>query len=88
MITRLEAYNKALGWVNRPIEDIAAYTGCEAVELLDSYPADDSQSGPYGLGWHSKNKSLEVRMADIFPCNRGNLDFWLGVAHGIMIRDC
>lgn len=84
-MTRLEALCKALGWQGGTIHQVAAETGCSVQDLIYGQPSATHITSDHAGGWFSaRTCSLEHNRRVNFPANKGNLDFWLGVADGIL----
>jgi hypothetical protein len=86
-MTRLEALCKALGWQGGTIHQVAAATGCKVKDLLTSTPSSTALASDHSHGWSaSRTCDLEWNRRVNFPRRMGNLDFWLGVADGLMVQ--
>ena len=83
--TRLNALCKALGWQGGSIEQVAAETGCPAEYLLGTTVVNRGLRSPYTAGWFAaRTNSVEFNRDRVFPHRRGDVNFWLGVAEGLM----
>lgn len=84
-MTRLEALCKALGWQGGTIHQVATETGCTVQDLIHSRPSTTHLGSDHCSGWFAaRTCSLEHNRRVNFPAAKGNLDFWLGVAEGIL----
>jgi hypothetical protein len=85
-MTRLDAFCKALGWHGGTIHQVAAETGCDVSDLLGEVPSDTSLDSAYSRGWFAgRTCSVAFNRKHNFPGEKGILDFWLGVADGLML---
>ena len=84
-MTRLDAFCKAFGWQGGTIHQVAEMTGCKADDLLTGKAADETIASAYARGWFAgRTCSIEFNKLNNFPAHRGVLDFWLGVADGLI----
>lgn len=85
-MNRLEAYCIALGLQGGTIHQIAEYTGV-SVDVLLNKPTNPSNSD-HSHGYFSFTTSLLSHNKDVvFPENKGNADFWLGVLDGVLFSE-
>lgn len=74
---------RALGWQGGTIHQVETETGCSAYDLLYAEPKCRYTDSDYTLGWFAaRTCSLGHNKGVNFPKNKGNVDFWLGVADG------
>jgi hypothetical protein len=86
-MTRLEALCKALGWQGGTIHQVAAETGCPADDLLSARPKNVNLGSDYSAGWFAgRTCSLQYNLTVNFPKRKGNLEYWLGVAMGLIME--
>ena len=82
-MNRTQALFVALGWRGGTIHQVAAETGCEVADLIywNSENAVTNRGAAYACGYRvSTSGNLQANN----PKYRGNLNFWLGVADGII----
>jgi len=79
---RTQALCKAFGWQGGTIHQIAEKTGCSVDELLYGNPTTEKLGSSYYKGWFA---GLTCPLN--FRQEKGNLDFWLGVAQGIIQKE-
>lgn len=84
-MNRTQALCKAFGWQGGTIHQLAKETGCDSSSLLYGEATSTSLGSSYCLGWFAgRTCSLEHNLTTNFLKERGNVDFWLGVADGII----
>ena len=82
VLTRTEALMLAFGWKGGTIHQIAKETGCNAHELI--YGVSIEYDANNKAGWFAyRTNSLEFNQQNITQKNKGNLQFWIGVASGV-----
>jgi len=85
-MNRTQALCKAFGWQGGTIWQISEETGCEVAELLYNKPEATHLGSDYSLGCCAGTTcSVQFNLETNFPKRKGNLDFWLGVAEGIIL---
>lgn len=81
VITRTQALTTAFGWQGGTIHQVADETGCDAHDLI--YASAEEWNTDYKQGWWAyRTCSLEHNQKYVSQ-NKGNLQFWLGVASGV-----
>lgn len=86
-MNRTQALCKALGWQGGTIHQVSQETGVSVEELLYGEVEDKSLASEYTGGWFAgRTCSLEHNRKVNFPQNKGNRDFWIGVAEGLMLQ--
>jgi hypothetical protein len=85
-MTRTGALVKAMGWQGGTIHQLAQETGVDVHTLLYAKkPSDQSLASPYTQGWFAgRTCTIEFNKHTNFPKFKGNSDFWLGVAEGLI----
>lgn len=84
-MNRTQALCKALGWQGGTIHQISDETNCSVNDLLYGSPNKSSQN--YTSGWFAgRTCSLEHNQMINFPKHKGDLNFWLGVADGLILN--
>ena len=87
-MTRTEALCKAFGWQGGTIHQLSEETGCDVAALLYGEPSYRGLASDYTGGWFAgRTCSLQHNLERNFPRYKGNLDFWIGVAEGIISKD-
>lgn len=87
-MNRTQAIMKALGWAGGTIHQVAAETGCEVYGLLYGTASAFHLGSDHSKGWFAGRKNTVVfNKANVFPNRKGNLDFWLGVADGLIQQE-
>jgi hypothetical protein len=85
-MTRTEALNKAWNLQDATIEHIAELTGCIPEQLLTFIPTRTHLGSDHCSGWFAaRTTDTEFNLKTNFPRYKGNLEFWLGVADGLMV---
>lgn len=85
-MNRTQALCSAFGWQGGTIHQLALETGCETDDLLYGVSLQHERSNTGG--WFAgRTCTLEFNLAINFPKHHGDLQFWLGVADGLMLRD-
>lgn len=86
-MNRTQALCKALGWQGGTIHQVSEETGVSVEELLYGEPLDKSLIAGYTGGWFAgRTCTVEFNLRVNFPKNKGNPDFWIGVAEGVMLQ--
>ncbi len=81
---RMKAYCQAFGWQGGTIHQIAEETGVDTHTLLYGVPENTNLTTSYTGGWFAgRTCSIKFNKEVNFPANRGNKEFWLGLADGI-----
>jgi len=84
---RTEALCKALGWQGGTVHQISVETGVPVNDLLYGEVSDKSLSSDYTSGWFAgRTCTVEFNQKVNFPKHKGNKDFWIGVAEGLMLQ--
>ena len=79
---------KALGWAGGTIHQVAAETGCTVEGLLYGSATDYRVGSDHNKGWFAgRNSTVGHNRTVNFPKYKGNLDFWLGVAEGLIQQE-
>jgi hypothetical protein len=82
VVTRTMALCIAFGWQGGTIHQLADVTGCSANELL--YSPCQRYTSDWSAGWCAyRTCSIEYNQNNLHNENKGNLQFWLGVASGV-----
>lgn len=79
-----EALCKALGWQGGTVHQVADELGIDTHSILYGEPSATYTSSPYNLGLYWSTNSKEHQKEVLIPQNRGDIDYWLGVAHAIV----
>ena len=83
-MNRTQALCQAFGWQGGTIHQVAQETGCKVSDLLY---AEYAETPAYERGWFAgRTCSVEFNLRVNFPKEQGNLDFWLGVAEGLILK--
>lgn len=81
VITRTEALMLALGWQGGTVHQVANELGLDAHEIIYADASEYNQD--HKGGWFAyRTNSLEFNQR-FKASERGNLQFWLGVAGGV-----
>lgn len=84
-MTRTEALCRVLGWQGGTVHQVAAETGLTVEQILYSSATDTSLASKYTGGWFAaRTCGLEHNRAKVFPQHKGDLDFWIGAADGMI----
>lgn len=84
---RLKYYCKALKIQDGTIQQISAITGCSVNDLLHASPANTHTGSNFNLGLYWDTNGEEHKEKVLLPSMRGNIDYWLGVIHGIELTE-
>lgn len=71
----------AFGFQGGTIHQLAEITGCEVNDLL--YTAEQKWGIDYSEGWFAYRTNSKEFNQRFTESERGNLQFWLGVAQGV-----
>ena len=84
-IERTQALCNALGWQGGTIHQVAEETGCSVADLL--YAETISHSFSHSQGWFAGRTCSTQFNKDVnFPNHKGDVQFWHGVADGLVVR--
>lgn len=82
VIPRAQALMIAFGWQGGTIHQIAESIGVDVHDLI--YKASEEHTQSNKAGWYAYcTNSLEFNQENILPTQKGNLQFWIGVAGGV-----
>lgn len=80
----------ALGWQGGTVHDVAKETGLTVAQILNT---DRNSIKPEHMGTDFSKGRCSVMTCDLkhnqetnFPVNKGNLEYWMGVAQGIYFK--
>lgn len=90
--SRLDAFLIAFKWQGGTIHQVAEATGCTATDLLHAQADKGWHNTAYQMGringdnaaTHGTHRFLDLETGKAFPHTLGRLDYWLGVAEGVM----
>jgi hypothetical protein len=87
-MNRLAAFVKAFGWQGGTIPLVARETGCTVADLLYGTSSAFHLGSDHSKGWFAgRTNRIGFNKENVFPNYKGNLDFWLGVADGIIQQE-
>lgn len=87
-MNRTQALCKAFGWQGGTIHQVSEETGCDVSAILNHKPTNTYLGSVFSNGWFAgRTCSIEHNKSVNFPKYRGNIDFWIGVAEGIIEKN-
>lgn len=85
-MNRTQALCKATGL--QTLDELVEYTGCKVEDLLYSSPTSKHLNSPYSHGWFAgRTCSIDFNKRINFPNHNGDVDFWIGVAVGLIMQE-